>query len=663
MSASTTKHIHALATAALSSGKLLPSAHSNLADWLQPAFLPKGALNALHELASQNHWEELNDRFFKKLAFGTGGIRGRTIGRISAPSELGSPSELGTPAYPAVGSNNLNDFTLIRATIGLYRYVVHWLSAQEHTPRLVIAHDTRHFSRHFCELVASTWSRLGGEAFIFDGPRSTPQLSFTVRYLHADAGIVITASHNPPPYNGFKCYFNDGAQVVPPHDTAIISTVNTIALSEIPPFLAKNTAATSIVPSSAETAYLAQLGDNVLDKGIIARARPKIVYTNLHGTGDIMIIPALRFLGADATTVPAQLPHDPRFPSVSSPNPEDPNAFTLALELAHQTNADIVIATDPDDDRAGAAARERDGSYRLLSGNLIGSALASYRITQMKKLGIIPQNGSPRAALIKTFVTTPLQDAIAAAEHIRCVNTLTGFKWIGAKLRKYETQLETALLSQPDSPPTPYNTLSWRERSQLAMQHSAFFIFGGEESYGYLGTDGTRDKDANAATLMIAELAAWLKENNLTFSEYLDQIYLRCGYHTEALLNIAEEGATGATRIRNILNSLRSSPPKTVDNASVIAFHDFGSQVIHDSDKDIVPNEDFYFFTLSDGRRFAVRSSGTEPKIKYYLFAGQKLKNPAELDAVKKLTATSLINLQKWLLADAASRANPTTIP
>ena len=416
-------------------------------------------------------------------------------------------------------------------------------------------------------------------------------------------------------------------------------------------FLDASSEDVKIVPASAEEAYLEQLADNVLDTTIIARAMPSVVYTNIHGTGDVMILPALTRLGVHVATVAAQRAHDPRFPTVQSPNPENAEAFTLAIEEARHHNADIVIGTDPDDDRVGAAARERDGTYRLLSGNLIGSALAAYRITRMKELGIIPNEGTAHATLVKTFVTTPLQDAIAAMEGVRCVNTLTGFKWIGAKLGKYQAQAETAL-----PPSQPYDALPWRKRAALLQKHATFFIFGGEESYGYLGTDSVRDKDGNAAALMIVELAAWLKAHDLTFSEYLAQIYQRCGYHAEDLLNINLEGADGARRIQAILKSLREKPPTMVDGAKVIAFHDFARQEILDSDSDLVPKEDFYFFTLEDGRRFAVRGSGTEPKIKYYIFAKAPLKKTAEIEVVKTCVSAAMESLKNWLRTDAFQR-------
>jgi len=665
------------ATAARDTGKLLPEAFANLDEWLLPGFLPPWALLALAQLARAAEWTELNDRFFKKIAFGTGGLRGLTIGRAAAPAETGTPSEQGTPEHPAVGTGNMNDFTVARAAAGLFRYVAKWLEAtganrlpaprrnreyKPAPPRLVIAHDVRHFSRHFCELTASVWTRLGGEAFIFDGPRSTPQLSFTVRHLRADAGIVITASHNPPQYNGFKCYFNDGAQVVPPHDTAIIAEVNAVRLDELPPLLDKDISRVRLVRHAAETHYARQLGDNILDPAALAAAAPTVLYTNIHGTGDVMIPRALRQAGAHVLTVPAQRAHDPRFPTVKSPNPENAEAFALALDKARHDNPDIIIGTDPDDDRMGAYARERDGSYLRLTGNRIGALLAAFRLRRMKDLGIIPPDGSQRVTLLKTFVTTPLQDAIAAAEGVRCVNTLTGFKWLAAKLRKYQERTGSAGLAS-------YDDLPWRRRAALLQERSSFFVFGGEESYGYLGTDGVRDKDANAAALMLAELAAWLKTRGLTAGEYLDQLYARCGYHAEDLLNVTMPGADGSLKIRRILDSLRDSPPRRVAGTAVTATQDFGRQDIFDADGELVPKEDFFFFTLADRRQFAVRGSGTEPKIKFYLFGNEPLDittgagggDPADLRAsvrrARWSVARSLARLRQWLTAECRRRA------
>lgn len=648
----------ALADQARAEGKLLPEAQVNLKEWLDAGFLPAWAVTALEQLVAQGAWEELNDRFFRKLAFGTGGMRGRTQGRVIAPAELGKVGPLGTPEHAAVGANNLNDFNLVRGGVGLFRYTAQSLAGTPGAvPTLVIAHDVRHFSRHFAELLASVWTRLGGRALLFDGPRSTPQLSFTVRRLKAHAGVNLTASHNPAHDNGFKCYWNDGAQVTPPHDSGVIDAVNAVKLAEIPAFLAVDIAKVETVPASAENDYLESLMDNALDKVVFA-ASPKIVYTNLHGTGDVMILPALKKLGLAVDTVAAQRAHDPRFPTVKSPNPENAEALALAVEQAKSTGADFVLATDPDNDRVGIAARTRDGGFELYSGNKTGTALAEYRLTRMKELGMIPAAGSPAVALVKTFVTTPLQDAIAAGQGVRCINTLTGFKWIGLKLKEYQLKAEAGLRAA-GKPVGDYDAIPYAERVKLLQQYSTFFAFGGEESYGYLGVDSVRDKDGNAAAIMICELAAYLKKSGLTFGEYMDSIYMKYGFCDEALLNLTLEGAAGAARIQNILRSLRTNPPAEVDGAKVAEFLDFGgAKEIRDADGDLVPKENFYFFTLADGRRFAVRGSGTEPKIKFYTFSSSpKPADAAGLAKAKADAAKSIASLKTWLEADAHKRA------
>lgn len=642
---------------AKAAGKLLPEAFDNLKEWLDAGFLPAWAVASLEELVSQGAWEELNDRFFKKLAFGTGGMRGRTQGRVVASSEKGVVGPLGTPEHAAVGSNNLNDFNLVRATAGLYRYTAKSLAgASGAVPTIVIGHDVRHFSRHFAELAASIWTKLGGRALLFDGPRSTPQVSFTIRRLKAHTGVVITASHNPAHDNGFKCYWNDGAQVVPPHDKGVIDEVNAVKYAEIPALLAVDVARVETVPVAAENAYLDALMDNALDRNVFASS-PKIVYTNIHGTGDVMILPALKKLGLTVGTVAAQLGHDPRFPTVKSPNPENAEALALAVEQAKATGADFVLATDPDNDRVGIAARTRDGGFELYSGNKTGTALAEYRLVRMKELGLIPAAGSDKVTLVKTFVTTPLQDAIAAGHGVRCVNTLTGFKWIARKLKEYRDVCDKARAAAGDT--RDFETLPYSERAALLQTYAKFFAFGGEESYGYLGLDTVRDKDGNAAAIMISELAAYLKKNGLTFGEYLDAIYAKYGFCEEDLLNITLEGASGSAQIQNILRSLRENPPVDVDGAKVAEFLDFGgSRDIKDSDGDVVPKENFYFFTLADGRRFAVRGSGTEPKIKYYIFASSP--KPADAVALAKAkadAARSIATLKTWLKDDATKRA------
>ncbi len=640
-------------------GKLLPSTVTIITDWLNGNFLPKWAEKSIEELVAQAAWDELNDRFYQNMAFGTGGMRGRTIGRVAAPAETGQLTAQGSPEHPAVGSNYLNDFNVIRATIGLYRYCARYMQIHSTTfdvPKLVIAHDVRHFSRHFCELAASTWSKLGGRALIFEGPRSTPQLSFTVRHVQATAGIVITASHNPPHDNGFKAYFADGAQVTPPHDDAIIHEVNQVALQELAQFLDKDLSQVVTLPARVDSAYLDMLKAQVVDVQLLREQKPTVVFTPIHGTGGVMSVPALESFGVVVLQPEKQAMMDGRFPTVKSPNPENAEALAMGIALAKEKGVNIVIATDPDADRMGVAVRATDGSMSLLTGNMIGSVLAEYRINCFKKNGWLPEKGSPNAALIKTFVTTPLQDAIAKGQGLKCINTLTGFKWIGEKLRIYEEQLQQVLLKK-EGTVLNYDATCSATRFKLLLEHSTAYVFGGEESYGYLGTDGVRDKDANAAVVMFCELAAYLQSRKLTFPEYLDQIYLKYGFYLEGLVNLYFEGAAGAQKIKNILDSYRSTPPQTLDGVCIKKFTDFGREVIKDADGKIIPPQDFYFIELENGYQYAVRGSGTEPKIKFYVFACDKVSDASKLTTVKSQTAASLEKLKSAIEADARRRA------
>lgn len=640
---------------AFSSGNITEDTEKNLLEWLNAGFLPDWAVSAIGDLLRNDEWSELNDRFFKKIAFGTGGMRGRTIGKVTPPSEAGTRDTLGAPEHPAVGTAYLNDFNIVRATVGLFRYISGWLkqNGNDAKPRLVIAHDVRHFSKHFSELAAGIWTKLGGEAYVFDGPRSTPQLSFSIRALGTDTGIVITASHNPSHDNGFKCYFNDGAQVISPHAEAIIENVNAVTLADIPQYLNVSLDGVKRVPAEIEQKYLDALDESVLDAGTISASGLKVCYTNIHGTGDVMILPALKKLGVDVTTVEKQLPHDGRFPTVKSPNPENAEAFTLAVEKAKEVGADIILGTDPDDDRVGMAARNRDGSYTLYSGNQTGSMLTEFRIARMKELGILPAAGTPNATIIKTFVTSPLQDAIAAANGINCVNALTGFKWIGAKLQKYQLGITPEILAD-EGITEKYAALPWKKRAELQLKYGKFFVTGGEESYGYLGSDCVRDKDGNAAVLMIVEMAAWVKSRGLNIAEFLDSIYRKYGCCSESLLNVVLEGAAGAAQIKKILASLRSNPPTEILGAKVTDFKDFGRDTIKDCDGDIIPKEDFYFFTLENGMRIAVRGSGTEPKCKFYIFATSRKTDLAE---AKAETAAAIEAAKAFLKEEAARRA------
>ena len=638
---------------AAAAGQLMPSAADNITAFLA-AGLPAWAKDSIDELIAQAAWGELNDRFYRYLEFGTGGMRGRTIGVVTATAETGTRNAAGSPEHAAIGSNLLNDFTLARAVIGLFRYTQKHLVSQQITakPRLVIAYDVRHFSRHFCELAASTWTKLGGEAFIFDGPRPTPQLSYSVRWLKAHAGVVITASHNPPHDNGFKAYFEDGAQVVPPHDNGIVTEVNAVPLAELGAFLATDLSSVTTLGRDADDAYLEVAAQAVIDPRVLQQTQLKIAFTNIHATGSVHTIPLLIHAGCEVKPVLAQLNFDANFPTVKSPNPENAEALALAVALAERENCDVVLATDPDADRMGVAVRNRSGKMELLTGNQIGALLADYRLTKYKERGWIPATGSDRACLIKTFVTTQLQDAIGRAHGVKVINTLTGFKWIAAKMRSYENQLRA---TQPAG--FDYEALPLAQRAKLLLQFSTFYAFGTEESYGYLPNDFLRDKDGNAACLMFAEVCGWVKSRGLTVPEYLDEIFLRCGFYLEGVINLYYEGASGNAKIKRILDTYRAQPPKKFGDVAVVKFQDFGREDIRDADGELIPKQDLYLVTLANGYSFAARGSGTEPKMKFYLFAYEKVGSAEALPAVKAKVRATLDALNTLIEADAKARA------
>ena len=609
-------------------GALLESSKRNIREWASGGFLPEWALKSLLELFGKEAYGELNDRFFKLLEFATAGMRGRTLGKVAAESELGEISRQGTPEHAAIGSNNVNDFTVARATVGLFNYCQKW--ARENglgAPSLVIAHDVRHFSRHFCELAASIWARLGGKVKIFDGPRSVPQLSFTVIKEGALAGVVITASHNPAYDNGYKVYFSDGAQIISPHAEGIIGCVNSVPWSEVAGQLAIDLEGVGRVGPETEEAYAESIDDCVIDKAVMRDNKPKVVYSSIHGTGAVMCPRVMRRHGLDPILVEEQMIFDPRFPTVKQPNPEYAETMAMAVSLANDTTADCVMATDPDADRMGVAFRARDGSMRLLTGNMTGALLMDYRIGRMIATGLVTD--PKKCAVIKTFVTSPLQDAIAESYGVKCVNTLTGFKWIGARIREYQEALERK------NPGLDYWGLSYAERAALLQRDSTFFVFGGEESYGYLGVDSVRDKDANAAVIMFCEMFAYLSAMGKTVDEYLDEIYLRCGYYLEDLKSIYKEGASGAEYIGGFLRKIEAEPLECVGNAKVVSVMNFDTDEIRDADGCLVPREKFFFYRLENGYSFAIRASGTEPKIKFYAFAREMPSDASQLDKAK----------------------------
>ncbi|HVJ45275.1 MAG TPA: phospho-sugar mutase, partial [Luteolibacter sp.] len=394
--------------------------------------------------------------------------------------------------------------------------------------------------------------------------------------------------------------------------------------------------------------YKARLKTLLLKPSLLEGGATKVVVTNLHGTGGHIVVPMLRGFGFEVTTVPEQDIQDGRFPTVESPNPENAPALKMGIDLADATGAEIVIGTDPDADRMGVAARDASGKMVLLTGNQIGSLMAWYRLKTAFEIGWLTPSNRTRGVLIKTFVTTELQRSIADGFGVSIVDTLTGFKYIAEKLRKYEDAIPA------DKKGAGYRTLSEDQTRALRLEYSRFFVFGGEESYGYLGSDAIRDKDANGAAVMFAEVAAYAKSVGKTLPELMDDVYTEYGYHLEVGKSLTLEGADGAAKIQALANSYASNPPEVVDGSPVLRVRDFAKQDLYDQEGDLIPKEKMLFVDLEDGRSFAVRPSGTEPKIKFYLFG--KAAPGGDLAATKKQVTDGLASLWRWIEADAATR-------
>ncbi len=643
---------------AASSGTLLAASHDNIHALLAASDNPLYRAS-IEELAAANQWAELNDRFFQALKFGTGGLRGRTIGKVVTKAERGGAAEDQRPDHPCVGTNAMNFYNVSRATRGLVTYIKNYRENAQLSgkPSIVFSHDTRHFSAEFANFCAKIATDHGANVYLFDGCRATPEMSFAVRQLRADAGVMLTASHNPAHDNGYKVNFNDGAGIVEPHATGIIKEVNAIKGEEYTALPEAQRGQLTMLGNEMDQQYLARVETMMLQPELLQKEEAKklkIVFTALHGAGGVLVPVLLKKLGFNFLTVPEQDVQDGRFPTVKSPNPENAPALKMAVDLANLEGADIVIGTDPDCDRMGVGVRDAKGEMVLLTGNQVGSLMGWYRLKTMFDLGILNEANKKNAVFLKTYVTSPLQDAIAAKFGIGCVNTLTGFKWISAKLSKYEAALPNDVLSH-------YRDLNAADSRAARLKHSKFLVFGGEESYGYMGDDFSRDKDGNGAVVMFAELAAYAASRGLTVVGLLDEVYAEIGYFLEVNQSKVFEGASGAAQIAKLADSYGSNPPKEVDGSAVINVRDFRKDEIKDEEGDIISKEKMLFVDLADGRSFAVRPSGTEPKIKYYMFgrsvpaAGQKL-SADELAAAKAKVSAGLESLWAWLEKDIDAR-------
>ena len=654
---------------AVEDGQLLEATAENIRGLLEGAPSDLYA-RVIEELASADQWAELNDRFYKTLAFGTGGLRGRTIGKIVTAAERGNTAHnavaTGQPEFPCVGTNAMNFYNVNRATQGLVAYIKDWHKREhsfvgstesrptEQRPKIVIAYDTRFFSREFSELAAKVASENGCDACVFDGPRSTPELSFAVRYLNASAGIVITASHNPAHDNGYKVYFADGGQVIEPHAGGIIAKVNAIGSETYEPLPKDRQGVVTTIGRDVDEAYMDRLQTLIVDPTVVRAAKSlHIVFTPLHGTGGVTLKPMLKRLGFNFDIVAEQDRFDPRFSTVKSPNPENAEALSMGIQLAQKQNSDLVIATDPDCDRLGVAVRTATGEMKLLSGNQIGSLLTYYRIKTLFDIGVLNKENASRAVIIKTFVTTDLQKVIVEHYGLRCVETLTGFKYFGAKLDKYEHALPADIRQN-------YRQLSEEETRAARLAHSSFYVFGSEESYGYSGADFVRDKDGNAAAIMFCEVAAYAKSRGQTIDQLLDEIFRTFGYFGEKNASLHFEGAEGAGKIRRLLESYASAAPVKIFGLKVTGLKNFETETIRDVEGDEIPKEKMFIFKLEDRTRIAVRASGTEPKIKYYIFAQRRPEKgkfrSAQLEQIKTEVGERLERVWDWIQKDAQER-------
>jgi phosphoglucomutase len=522
--------------------------------------------------------KEIEDRFYRDLEFGTGGLRG-VIG---------------------AGTNRMNLYTVARATQGLAQYVN---KSGKPNPSVVIAYDSRNQSPEFALEAAKVLAGNGIKAYVFESLRTTPELSFSVRVLKADAGIVVTASHNPPEYNGYKVYGPDGGQLVPDQAAQVIAEIQQVqAFSDVrreKRAQAETTGLLQWIGKELDEQYVEAVTAVSLNSDVVKKTSDdfRIVYTPLHGAGNLAVRAALKAIGfGQVQVVPEQELPDAEFSTVKSPNPEEKEAFSLAIRLAKQIDADIIIGTDPDCDRMGAVAKDANGEYFVLTGNQSGAIMLNYLLSSLKQHGALPDNG----VVIKTIVTSEMGAAVAEPYGVKTLNTLTGFKYIGEKMTQFETTKE------------------------------ARFLFGYEESYGYLAGDYARDKDAVVASMLICEAAAYYKSQGRTLYDVLQELYERHGYFLEKLESRTLKGKDGVEQIQAIMSNWRNQPPVEINGKQVVKVEDFAQGLYG------LPVENVLKYTLADNSWFCLRPSGTEPKIKVY-FAVCGSSAQAASDAIIRL--------------------------
>lgn len=553
--------------------------------WVEGAYFDEATKAEL--LAIKDDEKEIEDRFYKDLAFGTGGLRG----------VLGA------------GTNRMNIYTVGKAAQGLANYI-NKVVADPADRKVAIAYDSRRMSPEFSDITSRVFAASGVKAYVFESLRPVPILSYAVRQLGCTAGVVITASHNPPEYNGFKAYWSDGAQVTSPKDVEIIDEVNAIENFEDVKKMDREAAMEAdlieVVPASLDDDYIEELKKLIIDPELVKAEGKnfKVVYTPIHGSGNIPVRRILKEIGFEnVSVVPEQELPDGNFPTVSYPNPEDPKAFKMALDLAEKEDADVVMATDPDADRLGVFAKTADGDYKALNGNNIGMILMHYILSRKAAKGILPKN----AAVVGTVVSTYMSHPIAKEFDTKLFETLTGFKYIGEKIKEFEAD------------------------------GSYEYQFGFEESYGALIGTHARDKDAVVAVMGVAEAAAYYKSQGKTLYEALLDLFEKYGYYKETLQSITLKGKEGVEKIEHILATLRDNPPTELAGMKVTSARDYS----HDTLKNMLtgdvtttglPKSNVLYFDLEDDAWICVRPSGTEPKVKFYF--GVKGDTLAESEAI-----------------------------
>ena len=563
--------------------------------WLANPYFDEATKEELKGISEDEN--EIKERFYMDLEFGTAGLRG-IIG---------------------AGTNRMNIYVVRRATQGLANYIA---KVDKKAQGVAIAYDSRHMSPEFAEEAALCLAANGIKAYIFESLRPTPELSFAVRHLGCVAGINVTASHNPPEYNGYKVYGEDGAQITPPHDSGIMGEVKSISdwntVKTMDKAEAEKAGLFQVIGKEVDDAYMAELKKQVIHMDAIEKEGKnlKIVYTPLHGTGNIPARRILKELGFENVYVvkEQELP-DGDFPTVSYPNPEAAEAFELGLKLAKEVDADLVLATDPDADRLGVRVKDKNGEYHDLTGNMSGCLLANYELSQRKAVnGSLPEDG----ALIKTIVTTNLADAIAKGYGVNLIEVLTGFKFIGQQILGFENSGKGS------------------------------YLFGFEESYGCLIGTYARDKDAIVATMALCEAAAYYKTQGKTLWDAMIEMYEQFGYYKDAIQSVTMKGIEGLQKIQEIMNSLRQNPPTEFAGHKVTAVRDYKADTITDVATGAVkptglPNSNVLYYELTDDAWVCVRPSGTEPKVKFYY--GVKGTSLADADEKSDIMGKAVLDM------------------